>query len=314
MKYAFFQGCNIPVRIQQYAEATTAVLNLFGVELQVMRDFNCCGYPMRNVDEKSYLLPSVRNLALAEKAGLDILVICNCCFQSLKKTANMLARDPALAAELNGMLAKEDLRYNGTTQVKHYLTVLYTDIGINAIREKLVYRYTGLNTAVIIGCHLLRPREITSFDNSFVPMITGELISVTGAADLDWPGRLECCGAALAGFNDELSIRLLAEKITGARGSGANFITPICSYCYLQFDTSQLNHLEQTGQDAPLPVLLYPQLLGLCLGLDAASLGIAKNQTITEQHVQELQSLLGPPVEQKKKGRKKPADELQPAA
>lgn len=304
MKYAFFQGCNIPIRIKQYALATEAVLKKFNVELQVIPEFNCCGYPMRNVDEKSYILPSVRNMALAEKAGLDIMVICNCCFQSLKKAANVLAKNPELTAELNEILAKEGLKYTAKTVIKHYLTVLHTDIGINAIKEKLVYRFKGLNTAVMHGCHLLRPREITSFDDSFVPMITEELMQVVGATSLDWQGRLECCGAALAGFNDELSIKLLEEKITGAKTAGADYITPICSYCHLQLDTAQLNTLADQPGRQPFPVLLYPQLLGLCLGLDARSLGIAENQTVSEEHVSSLTSLLGPPVEEKKRRRK----------
>ena len=32
-KYAFFQGCNIPARIEQYATSTTAVLQKFGIDL-----------------------------------------------------------------------------------------------------------------------------------------------------------------------------------------------------------------------------------------------------------------------------------------
>lgn len=304
MKYAFFQGCNIPVRIQQYAQATEAVLNKFGIELQVVRDFNCCGYPMRNVDEKSYLLPSVRNLAVAEKEGLDILVICNCCFQSLRKAASMMTKNPELAAELNEMLAKEGLRYTGKTTIKHYLTVLYTDIGMSSIKEKLVHRFTSLNSALIYGCHLLRPRELMGFDDSFVPKITEDLMAVIGATSLDWPGRLECCGAALAGFNDELSISLLNEKISGARKAGADYITPICSYCHLQFDTAQLNNQKDSSSADIFPVLLYPQLLGLCLGIDAISLGIAQNRTISNQHVTNLTALLGPPVEEKKSRKK----------
>lgn len=308
MKYAFFQGCNIPVRIQQYAEATQAVLSTFGVELQIMPDFNCCGYPMRNVDEKSYILPSVRNLALAEQAGLDIMAICNCCFQSLKKAGHVLAKNPALAEEINAILAKEGLKYTGRAEVKHYLTVLYSDIGVNAIREKLVYKFNGLNTAVIHGCHLLRPREITSFDDAFVPKITEALLQVAGVASRDWQGRLECCGAALAGFNDELANRLLDEKIAGAKAAGADFITPICSYCHLQFDTTQVNNLPPNSEKTAFPVLLYPQLLGLCLGIDAATLGIAKNHTIATQHIVALSTMLGPPVEEKKSRKKAKAE------
>ena len=305
MKYAFFQGCNIPIRIQQYATSTEAVFTKFGIELIEVPDFNCCGYPARNVDEKAYLLPSVRNMAIAEKMGRDILVICNCCFASLQKAKNTLAKDSKLQDELNTFLAKEGLQYNGSVTIKHYLTVLYEEIGTEQIRKALVNRFQDLNISVIQGCHILRPREITTFDDSFVPKITEELLAATGVTSLDWRGKLECCGAALAGINDELSRKLLKEKITGAQAAGADFITPICSYCHLQFDTTQKNMDVDKSSDKLLPVLLYPQLLGLCLGIDEQRLGIEQNSTINADDIQRIKSLLGPPIEEKKKRKRK---------
>jgi len=307
MKYAFFQGCNIPVRIEQYANATEAVFNTFGIELQVIPEFNCCGYPVRNVDEKAYILPSVRNMAIAEKTGLDILVICNCCFASLQKARHVLDNDHQLKTELNNILAKENLNYSGTVKIKHYLTVLSEDVGTEKIKNKLVNRFKDLKISVIQGCHVLRPREITMFDDSFVPAITEELVQTTGATSLDWQGRLECCGAALAGINDELSHMLLKDKISSALKAGADYIIPICSYCHLQFDTVQKNLQKDSENHQPLPVLLYPQLLGLCLGIDEKTLGIEENSTIEVEDVARLKSLLGPPVEEKKRRKKKAA-------
>jgi len=305
MKYAFFQGCNIPIRIEQYANATEAVFNKFGVELQVIPEFNCCGYPVRNIDEKAYILPSVRNMAIAERAGLDILVICNCCFASLQKARHVLDNDKELKDELNAVLANENLEYKGTVQVKHYLTVLYEDVGTEKIKSKLVNKFKDLKISVIHGCHILRPREITRFDDSFVPAITEELMQTAGATSLDWQGRLECCGAALAGINDELSHMLLKDKLNGALDAGAEYITPICSYCHLQFDTTQKNLIEDDKNSKLLPVLLYPQLLGLCLGIDEKILGIEQNNTIQPDDIERLKSLLGPPVEEKKRRKKK---------
>jgi heterodisulfide reductase subunit B len=304
MKYAFFQGCNIPIRIQQYATSTEAVFNKFGIELQAVPDFNCCGYPARNVDEKAYLLPSVRNMAIAERMGLDIIVICNCCFASLQKAKNVMAKDGQLKDELNGYLTKEGLQYKGNVQIKHYLTVLYEDVGTEKIKSRLVNKFKDLNISVIHGCHVLRPREITHFDDSFVPKITEELLQVTGATSLDWRGKLECCGAALAGINNDLSKKLLKEKITGAQTAGADYITPVCSYCHLQFDTAQINMRNENPLEKLLPVLLYPQLLGLCLGIDEKTLGIEQNSTINASDIERMKSLLGPPVEEKKKKKK----------
>jgi heterodisulfide reductase subunit B len=304
MKLAFFQGCNIPIRIEQYAVSTRAVLQRFGVELVIVPEFTCCGYPVRNVDEESYIMPSVRNLAIAEKMGLDIMVICNCCFASLQKARSVLADNPQLAGKINRLLAREDLHYAGTGEVKHFLTVLHDDIGGDTIKKQLVNQFSGLDLALILGCHILRPREVTRFDDSFVPAITDDLVRLTGATCLDWQGRLECCGAALAGLNNDVADRLLNEKVNGARAAGAAFMVPICAYCHLQFDTNQLQ-VRAGGPDYEiLPVLLYPQLLGLCLGIDEKILGIEQNSTVNDRVLDQLRGLLGPPVEDKKKKRR----------
>lgn len=301
MRYAFFQGCNIPIRIPQYASASQAVLGKFGIELDVVPEFNCCGYPARNVDEKAYLLPSVRNLAIAEKRGQDIVVICNCCFASLQKAKNVMEKNRELHDEFNAILAKEGLAYSGKAEVRHLLAILHQEVGPAKLKEQRTGAFTDLKVAVIHGCHILRPREVTRFDDSFVPKITADLVATSGAASLDWRGALECCGAALAGINDELSRRLLREKITGAQAAGAEFIVPVCAYCHLQFDTAQRKLASDGTGSKLLPVLLLPQLLGLALGIDQQQLGIADNGTIDAPTLQALKNRLGPPMQEKKK-------------
>ena len=305
MKYAFFQGCNIPIRIPQYASASQALFAKFGIELDIVPEFNCCGYPARNVDEKAYLLPSVRNLAIAEKRGQDLLVICNCCFASLQKAKNVMEKNRELHDEFNTILAKEGLAYSGKAEVKHFLAVLHQQVGPAKLKEQRTGAFTDLKVAVIHGCHVLRPREVTRFDDSFVPKITTDLVATSGAVSLDWRGSLECCGAALAGINDELSHRLLREKITGAQAAGAEFIVPVCAYCHLHFDTTQKNLTNDDTTTKLLPVLLLPQLLGLALGIDHQQLAIASNNTVDDDTLQVLKSRLGPPVEEKKKKKAK---------
>lgn len=305
MKYALFEGCNIPTRIEQYSLAMRAVLDTFDITLETVDDFNCCGYPVRNIDETAYLLPSMRNMAIAEKKQLDIFVICNCCFASLQKSKNILDSDIELRDKLNRILAKEGLEYTGSVMIQHFLTVLHDEVGTDRIRTKLVKNFSKLSVAVIQGCHILRPREITLFDDSFVPQITDRLLTTLGISNLEWQGKLECCGAALAGINNDLSLKLLKEKVTGAQAAGAEFIVPICSYCHLQFDTAQREIAEQDEHHDILPVVLYPQLLGLCLGIAPTDLGIALNTSIQPSHVEQLQSLLGEPAKEKKKRKKK---------
>ena len=106
MKFALFLGCNIPARLTQYESSARAVLGEFGVELAEIKAFNCCGYPVRNIDFKSFLLSSARNLALAEKENLDVISLCKCCYGSLKKADHLMREDVSWREEINRTLEK----------------------------------------------------------------------------------------------------------------------------------------------------------------------------------------------------------------
>jgi heterodisulfide reductase subunit B len=94
---------------------------------------------------------------------------------------------------------------------------------------------------------------------------------------------------------------LTQKKLQGAKQAGADYLCVACSYCQLQFDRVQAMLLSRRGKELQLPSLLYPQLLGLCLGIDEGKLGIARNSTIGPENIAHIKSLLGPPVEEKKK-------------
>ncbi len=274
IKYALFLGCNIPARVSQYEDSSRAVLKNLGVELIEIRGFNCCGYPLKNIDPKAYLLSSAQNLALAEKQGLDILTLCKCCFGSLKKAEYLLKEDSNLRQEINHTLADNGLKYNGNITVKHLLSVLYHDVGIDTIKSRLSGSYKDLRIATHYGCHALRPSRITRFDDPIAPTIFDELVEITGAVSVDWPQKLECCGAPLTGINDDISINLTKKKVLNAKKSGADYLCTACPFCHLQFDFLQKRMVSDNGNSEHLASVLYPQLLGLCMGIDQETLGI----------------------------------------
>jgi len=276
--YAFFIGCNIPARLGQYETSARAVLEPLGVKLVDFRMFNCCGYPMRNSDEASFLLSSAKNLAVAEKAGLDILALCKCCFGTLKTAQYRLEEDDTLKTDINRQLSRHQLQYNGKTQVKHFLSVLYQDVGIENIKGKLKRSYKDLKVAAHYGCHALRPSTITEFDDPVSPTLFDELVALTGAESTDWEKRLECCGAPLTGINDDLSMDLTRKKLKSGKEAGADYLCTACPWCQLQFDTVQENLVSGNGGEKPLPSILYPQLLGLCMGISGKTLGIDLNR------------------------------------
>ena len=278
MKFGLFLGCQIPARLEQYETSARAVLEKMGVELVDITAFNCCGYPVRNIDNDAFVLSSARNLALAEKAGLNIISLCKCCFGSLKKADHILKNDASLRDKINRTLEKEGLHCGGKIEIKHFLSVLYHEVGIKAIKEAVTRPFEDLQIATHYGCHALRPSKIVQFDDPMNPVLFDKLVEVTGAKSVDWPMKLECCGAPLIGINDNLSMDLTEKKLLSGKQSGAACVCTACPYCQLQFDTVQQTMLKTRGNGhAPMPSILYSQLLGLSMGIDESLLGLEMN-------------------------------------
>jgi heterodisulfide reductase subunit B len=278
MKLALFLGCTIPARLKQYETSSRAVLEELNVGLVDIREFNCCGYPLRNMDFKVFLLSSARNLALAEKKNLDVMALCKCCYGSLKKADYLMKENASLKKEVNRTLEKEGLKYEGRIEVRHLLSVLHREIGLEAIKGKMTMTFKGLKIATHYGCHALRPSQVVGFDNPVAPSLFDQLVEATGAESIDWPMRLDCCGAPLWGVNDGLSMDLTLKKLTDGKKSGADYVCTACPYCHLQFDKVQKMILSQRNLNHPLPSVLYPQLLGLTMGIDPKALGMELNE------------------------------------
>jgi heterodisulfide reductase subunit B len=253
------------------------VLAKLGVEFMEIKDFSCCGYPLRNLSFKAFILSSARNLALAEKNDVNIVTVCNCCFGNLKYVDHLMKQDASLAENVNATLAKEGLQYKGNIHAMHLLDVLYHQVGIERIREEIQRPFEGLKIATHYGCHILRPSKVVNFDNPLAPSIFDELVEVTGAESVSWRNKLECCGAPLLGIDDELSMDLTAAKIREARKGGADYLCAACPFCHIQFDTVQGRMLADRTTDEQLPSILYSQLLGLSMGIDEAALGLEMN-------------------------------------
>jgi len=278
MKFALFQGCNIPARVNQYADATQAVFNKLHIELIEIADFNCCGYPVRNVDQRAFVLSAAKNFALAETASLDIMAMCKCCYGSLKKAEDALNRDQHLKKEVNAVLAKEKLHYEGHVRINHLLTVLHRDVGLEALKPLILKTFNGLQIAVSYGCHALRPSKVTGFDDPVAPTLFDELVEITGAYSVDWSRKLDCCGAPLTGINDRLAMDMALNKINSAREAGAHYLCTACPYTHLQFDWVQNEMAANSKGWEPLAAILYPQLLGLSMGIDEQTLGLSENR------------------------------------
>lgn len=268
MKYALFLGCRIPAAVPAYETATRAVLDALGVDV-VDLPFACCGQPIRSRDRAAYVHSAARNLALAERDGLDILAPCKCCFGSLRHAVRFLEEDAPLRERVTAALAGEGLAWTGRIEVEHLLPVLARKVDPDRLRTAITAPRTGLRVAASYGCHALRPAGVTRFDNPLAPTLFETLVRATGAEPVEWARRLECCGDPLHESNGPLSGRLTRAKIEDAQRAGADVLCTACPHCHERFATAMA---AEPG--LALPLMLYPQLLGLAMGIETRRLGL----------------------------------------
>jgi heterodisulfide reductase subunit B len=214
-------------------------------------------------------------MALANRHNAPLMTPCKCCYGTLKHAQYWLGKNHELRQRINTILNRENLHWKPRIRVRHLLQVLKEDLGLPAMAAAMVHPQKNVRVAAHYGCHALRPSDIVQFDDPQVPTIFEDLISVTGATAVDWPLRLNCCGAPLWEKNHTLSIRLMQKKIEDADRVGADIICTACTYCQHQFDQVRWEIIPYAP---PIPAVLYPQLLGLSLGIEPAALGLNENR------------------------------------
>jgi heterodisulfide reductase subunit B len=276
MKYIAFGCCFTGSSLKEYDASTNALMKGLGIEVRRFREFGCCGHPLKNLDYRASIAAAARNLALAEAKGLPLLTLCSCCYGNLKNAQNMLENDAGLKSEIAGLLGREGLSYKGTAVVRHVFDVLFTDLGLEAIQNKLVSNYNGLTVAVQYGCQLLRPGGAMKEGEQISPDLFDQLVETTGVVNAQWSMGRECCGAPVLGFMDDVSYRMRAKKIDNARSAGADIICTACPFCHLQLSrpTSENEKMEVGRNRFTGRVILFTQLLGLCLGIAPGLLGV----------------------------------------
>jgi heterodisulfide reductase subunit B len=273
-RYLIFLGCAIPYRVAAYEISARKVLQRLGVELVEMPEYNCCGLPMDPVDHEMMLLMAARNLAVAERQSLNIITLCPGCAGTLRKVNKMLKEDKESREKVNRCLREIGLEIRGTREVKHLVQALIEDVGLERIKDAVAKPLTGLKVAEHTGCHVLRPREYSGFDDPEDPKALKSLIKATGAECLDYTDEAECCGAPSAGINDKIPLQLTREKLNHIKEVGAQALITVCPFCHMMYDTNQARIERIFNETYGIPTLHYPQLLGLAMGLKPAELAL----------------------------------------
>jgi heterodisulfide reductase subunit B len=279
-KFAFYLGCTAPVRTLNYELAARNTAKRLGIELVDINDFGCCGFPVKSVHHETALLMSARNLALAEEQGLDLCALCSSCTGTQAEANRTLQEDKELRERVNQMLkATTGRRYEGTIQVHHFARVLYEKIGLERIREAVSVDLSDLRLAAHYGCHYLKPSAAHDhFDDPENPVSLDRLIEAVGANSIYYEERDQCCGGGILGADEQTALALPHLKLERAVAAGADALVVICPFCDIMYEFQQRRIEKIHDTRYRLPVLFYPQVLGLAMGLSADEVGLQLNR------------------------------------
>lgn len=282
-KYAIFLGCTVPVRAQHYELSARNVAKELGIDLVEMSGASCCGFPLKAVDAETALLIASRNISLASEMKLDIVTLCNSCTAMLSDAQIQLSSE-----EFHTKFKNVGLSYPHEVRVRHFVRMLYEDIGIERIGQAVKKPLNGFKIMPHYGCHYMRPSHLYGFDNPETPHTLDELVSVTGAESVNYADKKMCCGGSVLGVDEELAIKMANHKLSIAKENGVDAIASICPFCTVMYEDNQRKAEAQFGTQYGIPVLYYPQLLGLSLGLDANAVGLKFNRIKSDSMMEKL--------------------------
>jgi len=259
-----------------YDLSARAVAKVLDIDLAELEDWNCCGStPYTVVDELSAFCCCARNLALAEKRGLDLVAACSDCYLILNRTNQHFEEYPEVRRKIEEALATGGLEYHGTVKVRHILDVVANDISSADIKAKIKVDLSDLKVAPYYGCQVIRPKP--SFDDVEYPESMDRLIESLGAQVAPYPLKTRCCGGSLILSEQDVALELIHKLLDNAMSNGADCVVTVCPFCHLNLDAYQGVANRKFKTNFRLPVLFFTQLMGIAFGIESKELGLREN-------------------------------------
>ncbi|NCO54292.1 MAG: heterodisulfide reductase subunit B, partial [Bacteroidetes bacterium] len=222
--------------------------------------------------ELSLSLPA-RNLALAEKNGLDEIVVpCAACYSRLMTTQYELKNHPELKNKISEVI---EMDYKGTTKIINVIEWLDKYI-IPKLEEK-VKKPFNYKVANYYGCLLVRPNKVLNYDRVEDPQTMDIVMNKIGATSIDFPYKTECCGAGLSISRTDIVSKLSGKIIEDAEHRGADAIIVGCPMCHSNLDMRRADINKYWNTEFKIPVLFVTQAIGLAVGLTPEQVGLQRH-------------------------------------
>jgi heterodisulfide reductase subunit B len=275
LEFAYYPGCSLEHTASPYDRSVREVFKSLGVGLKEIEDWNCCGATMyMSVKKIVGYSVSARNLALAQKMGLDICAPCSSCYTILRKTNRQVAWDPKERQRINEALGAANLSYDKDVKVRHPLDILINDIGLDAIKAKVTRPLKRLKVAPYYGCQIVRPHG--AFDDVDDPMTMDHLLTALDAEVVPYAAKVRCCGGMLMTTQEDIALKLNQSLLQEAVDNGADVVATACPLCHMNLEAYQNQINKAFGKKYRVPIVYFTHLLGVALGIAPDKMGLDK--------------------------------------
>jgi heterodisulfide reductase subunit B len=272
-------------------KAFRQVASILNVNLKEMEGVSCCPEPvsLQSLNIDTWMALGARNLAIAEKMGLDILTICSGCYETLKTVSVLLEEDEEYLEKINGILKKVNYKYTGKTKVYHFVELFSQPEWLDKLKELAVKPLDDLNLAVHYGCHLVRPSKIMQFDHPERPEKIDLILEALGAKTVEFANKLECCGFC-ARLQDEIGDKLVEDKMTELceLEEEVDALIAVCPACTTQYDRKEKMIARKTGKELDIPVLYLAEIMAVALGVELEDLNLKQRSVKPNKLIDKL--------------------------
>ncbi|MFX1295635.1 MAG: heterodisulfide reductase-related iron-sulfur binding cluster [Promethearchaeota archaeon] len=271
MKYTIFSGCLVQTRFPEYEKSTRLILDKLSLEFEFIDNFSCCGSQIvESIDKNTLLVIAGRNLALAEKKGVDIiLTLCGSCTYILKKSIIEL-QDEMKRQKVNKILSKNKLEFNNKIKIKHLAEFLSEEDVFQQLKSNFK-TIIKLKLALQNPCMLYRPKRIMQIKKDEKSLISN-LLKQIGAKIISQEFQDKCCEGTMLAFKKNIGEPLAKKRYETIIQLGIDLFVVGCPNCQLVYSIfpSVLN-------SEMIPSIFFPQIIGLALGYSFNEVGLCRN-------------------------------------
>ncbi|MDI6815495.1 MAG: CoB--CoM heterodisulfide reductase iron-sulfur subunit B family protein [Dehalococcoidales bacterium] len=275
MKIGYYPGCTLHSSAKEYDLSAQLVLHSLGIELEEIKDWNCCGaFEAASISHLLSLALPARNLSTAGKEFQKVIIPCSACLLAHVRVKQELSENERLKQEVSEIIGQEAVT---DLDIKHPLDVLVNDVRIEKIKGNLKRSLNGLRVACYYGCVIVRPSQFYHFDDPNYPQSMDEIITALGGQSLAFPYKVKCCGGALLLPNEEIALEMTKSILLGAKDAGAQCILVVCPMCHMALESLYKKVESKHKVNLDMPILYFTQLIGLAFGFGVTELGLQRN-------------------------------------